>query len=155
MDKGDNSSAGAPMLIGASEYVAPNPDVHVSAEHIGEQIGEHHAKLTRAKKVAKTLEIVAYVSLFFDAAIAIVTLISLHLQESLAEVTTLLNYGLTIIIVIAFILFVLLVTLSRYQRIIDELILINTRLRDHFRARERAEAKAKMTRNKNHANAGI
>ena len=142
MKTGDNVPNPTIILTAADGSLEYN-DKNVTAEHIGEQIGEHHERLTRAKKVARTLTIVAYISMFFDAAIAIVTLVSLHMQTSLQTITTILNYGLTVIIVIAFVLFVILVALSKYEKVIDEMIMINTRLKDHFSARENGETKSK------------
>ncbi len=57
-------------------------------------------RVLRAEKIKRALEISAFVSLFFDASIAVVTLISLHVapKPSISEIMSILDYGLTVII---------------------------------------------------------
>jgi hypothetical protein len=71
----------------------------------------------------KLLDRVAYVSLFFDIAIAMITLVSLKiLSANLSAVLAYVNYGLTFIVLLSVLLFVLITVLSYYDKIVDNTV---------------------------------
>ncbi|MDE1856066.1 MAG: hypothetical protein KGH49_02415 [Candidatus Micrarchaeota archaeon] len=78
-------------------------------------------KLQRAEKLKKGLERVAFASLFFDIAIAVVTLITINFgrMDITDELILLFNYALTVIVVISIGIFVMMLLVRHYQRIVD------------------------------------
>ncbi len=80
-------------------------------------------RLKRIEHVKRVLDRVAYISLFFDMAIAMITLISLKaLSTSLSAVLEYVNYGLTLIVLISVFLFVLITVLSYYDKLMDSTV---------------------------------
>ncbi|MGC8662765.1 MAG: hypothetical protein ACP5RT_03200 [Candidatus Micrarchaeia archaeon] len=81
----------------------------------------HYSDLKRIEKLKKILEYIAYGSLAFDAGVAIVTLASVHFYaKELAILLKYLNLGLTAIILVSAILFLVLLYLSHYEKIIEK-----------------------------------
>ena len=89
-----------------------------------------YSDLQRIKKIKKMLEYIAYGSLAFDFGISIVTLASIHFYaKELETILTYLNYGLTGVILFSGILFLALVFLSHYEKIIERFADIGFRLK--------------------------
>jgi hypothetical protein len=77
-------------------------------------------ELKRIKRLKKILEYIAYGSLGLDAAIAVVTLVSVNIyKKQLSQVLLYLNYSLTVEVLISVVIFLALVILSHYEKIID------------------------------------
>ncbi len=75
----------------------------------------------RVAKMRKILDYVVYASAVFDFAIAAVTLISINLKGvDLSNIQTLLNYGLSIIVVLTIVIFASMMVLRHYDRIMDK-----------------------------------
>jgi len=82
-------------------------------------------ELIKVERLKKSLEKVAFISLFFDIAIAVVTLVTLNtgkLQITDALIT-LLNYALTIIVIVSVVIFAAILTIKHYQDV-EEIILL-------------------------------
>ncbi|MGC9099300.1 MAG: hypothetical protein ACP5HW_01995 [Candidatus Micrarchaeia archaeon] len=89
-----------------------------------------YSDIERIKKIRRTLDYIAYGSLAFDAGIALITLISVHFYaKELTTALKYLNYGLTAVIVISGILFLILLYLSHYEKMIEKFAELNLRLR--------------------------
>ena len=76
--------------------------------------------MDRIHRIKKLLDRIAYISLFFDVAIAMITLLSIRIF--IYEPATLLayvNYGLTVVVLIGAFLFLLITVLSYYDKIYD------------------------------------
>ncbi len=79
-----------------------------------------YKELNRIERLKKLLEYVAYGSLGLDAAIAIVTLVSVNIYKGqLDQILLYLNYSLTVEVLISVVLFLALVVLSHYEKLID------------------------------------
>jgi len=79
----------------------------------------HPSNLYRISKVKKIIEVVAYGSLILDFAISVVTLVSINSHEqSLLGLQQFLNVALSGVIVITTILFLAVLFLSQYDKII-------------------------------------
>jgi hypothetical protein len=77
-------------------------------------------ELKRIERLKKMLEYIAYGSLGLDAAIAVVTLISVNIyKKQLSQILLYLNYSLTVEVLISVVLFLALVVLSHYEKVID------------------------------------
>lgn len=75
--------------------------------------------LYKISKVKKIIEVVAYGSLILDFAISIVTLVSINTHEqSLLGLQQFLNVALTGVIVLTVVLFLTVVFLSQYDKIV-------------------------------------
>jgi hypothetical protein len=82
-------------------------------------------KRRRVKKIKRAIEKVAFISLIADIAIAITTIISLNTGHDGITIETIfiLNYLLTVIVIIAVVLFAALFLLIHYDRMYDALLL--------------------------------
>ncbi|MDE1845761.1 MAG: hypothetical protein KGH53_00545 [Candidatus Micrarchaeota archaeon] len=79
----------------------------------------HPSNLYRISKVKKIIEFVAYGSLILDFAISVVTLVSINShQQSLLGLQQFLNIALSGVIIITTILFLTVVFLSQYDKIV-------------------------------------
>ncbi len=88
--------------------------------------------LRRVEKLKKTLEILAFASLFFDACVSIVTLLSLQVgRSSTTGILYVLGYALTAIVALSVIAFIGLVIFSGPK------IIINAFSRKKFRRQKR------------------
>ncbi len=88
---------------------------------------DENARIKSANKVQKLLDRAAYISLFFDIAIAIITLASLNIFKwnNLQSVLLIVNYGLTAVVVVSLALFIILFLLTRsYNKIINTIVRI-------------------------------
>jgi len=86
--------------------------------------------IKRIERLKKIFERIAYMSLIVDIAIAIVTLISLNYSRtSLTGVIFLLNYVLTAIVIISISVFVAILLLSHYDKIVEKFIFLDQRLK--------------------------
>ncbi|MFP3277945.1 MAG: hypothetical protein RXO43_00020 [Candidatus Micrarchaeota archaeon] len=82
-----------------------------------------YSTLKRIEKIKKLLEYIAYGSLGFDAGIAIVTLVSVHLYaKELDLVLKYLNYGLTAVVLLSVFLFLVLLFMSHYEKMIESFL---------------------------------
>jgi len=82
-----------------------------------------YSTLRRIEKIKKLLEYIAYGSLGFDAGIAIVTLISIHIYaKELDVLLKYLNYGLTAVVLLSIFLFLVLLFMSHYEKIIENFL---------------------------------
>ena len=82
-----------------------------------------YSTLKRIEKIKKLLEYIAYGSLGFDAGIAIVTLVSVHLYaKELDLVLKYLNYGLTAVVLLSVFLFLVLLFVSHYEKMIESFL---------------------------------
>jgi len=82
-----------------------------------------YSTLRRVEKIKKLLEYIAYGSLGFDAGIAIVTLISVHIYaKELDLVLKYLNYGLTAVVLLSVFLFLVLLFMSHYEKMIESFL---------------------------------
>jgi Na+-driven multidrug efflux pump len=82
-----------------------------------------YSTLKRVEKIKKLLEYIAYGSLGFDAGIAIVTLVSVHLYaKELDLVLKYLNYGLTAVVLLSVFLFLVLLFMSHYEKMIESFL---------------------------------
>jgi len=82
-----------------------------------------YSTLRRVEKIKKLLEYIAYGSLGFDAGIAIVTLISVHIYaKELNFVLKYLNYGLTAVVLLSVFLFLVLLFMSHYEKMIESFL---------------------------------
>ena len=80
-------------------------------------------RLKRIEHIKAVLDRVAYISLFFDIAIALITLVSLReLSTNLSTALVYVNYGLTFIVIISVFLFILITVLSYYDRLMDNTV---------------------------------
>ncbi len=77
------------------------------------------ANIRRAAKMQKLLEHIAYYSLALDFAITVATLISLNIKRPLESIIFYLNLALSIVVVIAALIFVIIFFLSHYDKILD------------------------------------
>jgi hypothetical protein len=87
-----------------------------------------YKRLKRIRRIRTWLDRIAYISLLFDIAIALITLVSVNVYAS--QLSTLLNYvdyGLTGIVIISIALFGVIFTLHYYEKILGTL---NWRPRD-------------------------
>lgn len=77
------------------------------------------SNLYKISQIKKIIEFVAYGSLILDFAISIVTLVSINTHEaSLASIQQFLNIALSGVIVLTVVLFLTVVFLSQYDKII-------------------------------------
>lgn len=84
---------------------------------------EKRKSLAKAMVYKQMLDRLAYISLIADVSIAVATLISLHAYSSNIDYTIkLLNYGLTLIVIITIIVFVIFAFVSDYHKKIIRLI---------------------------------
>jgi Mn2+/Fe2+ NRAMP family transporter len=75
----------------------------------------------RIAKMRKMLDYVVYASAVFDFAIAAVTLISINVKgANLSSIQLLLNYGLSIIVVLTVVIFAAMMVLRHYDRIMEK-----------------------------------
>jgi len=82
-----------------------------------------YSTLKRIEKIKKLLEYIAYGSLGFDAGIAIVTLVSVHIYaKELDLVLKYLNYGLTAVVLLSVFLFLVLLFMSHYEKMIESFL---------------------------------
>jgi len=82
-----------------------------------------YSTLRRVEKIKKLLEYIAYGSLGFDAGIAIVTLVSIHIYaKELDILLKYLNYGLTAVVLLSIFLFLVLLFMSHYEKIIENFL---------------------------------
>jgi len=82
-----------------------------------------YSTLKRIEKIKKLLEYIAYGSLGFDAGIAIVTLVSVHLYaKELDLVLKYLNYSLTAVVLLSVFLFLVLLFMSHYEKMIESFL---------------------------------
>ena len=82
-----------------------------------------YSTLKRVEKIKKLLEYIAYGSLGFDAGIAIVTLVSVHIYaKELDLVLKYLNYGLTAVVLLSVFLFLVLLFMSHYEKMIESFL---------------------------------
>jgi Na+-driven multidrug efflux pump len=82
-----------------------------------------YSTLKRIEKIKKLLEYIAYGSLGFDAGIAVVTLVSVHLYaKELDLVLKYLNYGLTAVVLLSVFLFLVLLFMSHYEKMIESFL---------------------------------
>jgi len=82
-----------------------------------------YSTLRRIEKIKKLLEYIAYGSLGFDAGIAIVTLVSIHIYaKELDILLKYLNYGLTAVVLLSIFLFLVLLFMSHYEKIIENFL---------------------------------
>ena len=82
-----------------------------------------YSTLRRIEKIKKLLEYIAYGSLGFDAGIAIVTLVSIHMYaKELDILLKYLNYGLTAVVLLSIFLFLVLLFMSHYEKIIENFL---------------------------------
>ncbi|MGC8776655.1 MAG: hypothetical protein ACP5P2_01775 [Candidatus Micrarchaeia archaeon] len=90
-----------------------------------------YSDLARIKKIKKMLEYIAYGSLALDVGIAIVTLVSVHYYaKEISTILTFLNYGLTAVVLVSLILFLALLFLSHYEKIIEKFADLGFRLKN-------------------------
>ena len=83
----------------------------------------HYSTLKRIEKIRRLLEYIAYGSLGFDAGIAVVTLVSLHIYaKELNLVLKYLNYGLTAVVLLSVFLFLVLLVISHYEKMIESFL---------------------------------
>lgn len=88
-----------------------------------------YSDIKRIKRIKKILEYIAYGSLAFDVGIALITLISTHFYaKSLETILTYLNYGLTGVVLVSLFLFVTMLLLSHYEKIIESFASMGFRL---------------------------
>jgi len=82
-----------------------------------------YSTLRRIEKIKKLLEYIAYGSLGFDAGIAIVTLVSIHIYaKELDILLKYLNYGLTAVVLLSIFLLLVLLFMSHYEKIIENFL---------------------------------
>ncbi len=97
-----------------------------------------YTEFLRIEKIKKMLDFVAYGSLVFDIAIAVVTLISLNAySQQLNKIQYFLNIALTVEIVFAFILLVALIAITHYDRVLDNLARFSSMLTGKNRYKHR------------------
>lgn len=77
--------------------------------------------IRRAEKLKGSLEKVAFASLFFDIAIAVVTLVTVNFgrMEITDEMITLFNYALTVIVIISVGIFVTMLLVRHYSDFVE------------------------------------
>ncbi len=77
--------------------------------------------MRRAERLKNSLEKVAMISLFFDIAIAVVTLLSLNFgkMEITDKLIVLLNYALTIIVIVSIAIFITMLLVKHYQDLVE------------------------------------
>ncbi len=76
----------------------------------------------RAKRIRSWLETLAFFSLFLDIGIALTTLLSF--KYNLSNLETIFNYALTIEVLLSILLFLLLVMIRHYEKVIDSILSI-------------------------------
>jgi hypothetical protein len=81
------------------------------------------ANIKKIAKMQKLLEHIAYYSLALDFAITVATLISLNIKRPLESIIFYLNLALSVVVVIAALIFVVIFFLSHYDKIIDKFAL--------------------------------
>jgi len=82
-----------------------------------------YSTLKRVEKIKKLLEYIAYGSLGFDAGIAVVTLVSVHIYaKELNLILKYLNYGLTAVVLLSVFLFLVLLFMSHYEKMIESFL---------------------------------
>jgi surface polysaccharide O-acyltransferase-like enzyme len=99
-----------------------------------------YSEFIRIEKLTKILDIVAYGSLAIDIAIAVVTLISLHIYSSeLNKIQYFLNVAVTVEVIFTLVVLVTLGFLYHYEKILDNLARFSSVLtgRRHRKRRNR------------------
>jgi len=82
-----------------------------------------YSTLKRIEKIKRLLEYIAYGSLGFDAGIAVVTLVSVRIYaKELNLVLKYLNYGLTAVVLLSVFLFLVLLFMSHYDKMIESFL---------------------------------
>ncbi|MFP3289083.1 MAG: hypothetical protein RXO35_01490 [Candidatus Micrarchaeota archaeon] len=89
-----------------------------------------YSTLKKIEKIKKLLEYIAYGSLGFDAGISVVTLASLHLYaKELNLILKYLNYGLTAVVLLSVFLFLVLLVMSHYEKMIERFLELKFRMK--------------------------
>ncbi|MFP3278934.1 MAG: hypothetical protein RXP92_01330 [Candidatus Micrarchaeota archaeon] len=89
-----------------------------------------YSTLKKIEKIKKLLEYIAYGSLGFDAGISVVTLVSLHLYaKELDLILKYLNYGLTAVVLLSVFLFLILLVMSHYEKMIESFLELKFRMK--------------------------
>jgi len=89
-----------------------------------------YSTLKKVEKIKKLLEYIAYGSLGFDAGISVVTLVSLHLYaKELDLILKYLNYGLTAVVLLSVFLFLVLLVMSHYEKMIERFLELKFRMK--------------------------
>jgi len=95
-----------------------------------------YSNIERIRKIRKMIELIAYGSLALDFAIAIVTLVSVNAyirNFSISEILFGLNVALTVEVILTSILFLALLFLSHYEKIIDGFVDLRFKIRNRIR----------------------
>ena len=88
-----------------------------------------YTEFLRMEKIKRMLNFAAYASLVLDIAIAVVTLVSLHIySQQLNKIQFFLNIALTVEVIVTLFLFAALLGVAHYQKIVERLAGFSSRL---------------------------
>ncbi|MGC8669732.1 MAG: hypothetical protein ACP5TL_01100 [Candidatus Micrarchaeia archaeon] len=82
----------------------------------------YYSELTKIKKIERMLEKLAYLSVGFDALVALATFLVVRVQiKTIGSLLIISDYLVLIEVVVAIIIFTLLITLKYYKKIINNI----------------------------------